>query len=425
MSLKRKNIKISNHLARNFPEGFFQNRQSSSSKNILVEKSSISSKNLKIKESLGVSKQTSKFICKGIQEKALKNVPMIMSKNIHVIRGANMDIPSSPQTEPRTTIGYQQDRCNSDLPGQDILYNTRQDMVEPRNTHRNQGSLIQKGRHRRESGERVLCEQFNTLNNEHFGNKKISYLTKMDKSHSNPVDKRRGKMQENAKLLLALKTGNPSLNHLKLAKNESGNPFMNHKNLTARKDDGRILPALKIRSRSETKKRHNSESPSRNPNAHSAVNHKDHRMGSLKVNFLAKNTHGANQDMSLVNRAYMKKQRSNTENRMRHLQRRHISFKTTNGQKDLFKDIDFVKSHSEKKPRSGFQPLRKDVKRAKSLFRDILQIKDHQSEQAPSGGNNPFQTGQNQISPTVNSEKLCPSSREISTYDDEVDSKYN
>ncbi|CAI2385527.1 unnamed protein product [Moneuplotes crassus] len=247
------------------------------------------------------------------------------------------------------------------------------------------------------------------------------------KSSSNPRDSRGSYIKQNAKLLLALKAETPSLTFGR-SRRHASNYISNHANFTSEKDKGYILPVLQKRSRSDTKRAH-SESPSRNANANSVVNNKDDILNSMKYNFVG--NQGAPQNVKVEKPLFLKGytkslQRSNSENRMRNIYKNSIIHKKSlNDDPDVFKQIDFDKLNSEKKPKSGLQGIRRDTLGTKTLCHNIFGITNNGSANLITQENDVGGMDESPNPIPFNIAKLSNPSQECSEYSDDVVSKYN
>jgi len=199
--------------------------------------------------------------------------------------------------------------------------------------------LSQNMRNRAESSDRQDENQHNPFQIFHANNGTVGTKSNlmMKKSKSNLFDKRGAQIKQNAELLLAMKICKPSLNFGQ-TRRQGSNSLSNHYNLASTKNEGFQLPILNKRLRSDHKKRAYSESSKTTGNVHSVINNKDDIVGSLKYNYLVGQTahQDSQKDIPLFSRAFKPKHRSNSENRMRHLRKRNVSFKKAlNGDPDL------------------------------------------------------------------------------------------
>ena len=111
-------------------------------------------------------------------------------------------------------------------------------------------------------------------------------LFKVNKIKSNSKDSRRIFMQENAKAMLGVKENSASSQFNKLKEREDNEYFNRERNILQVKCNEGRLPSLNIRSRTNKKRRVNSESPGRMNRINCKIENKEDILNSLKINLI-------------------------------------------------------------------------------------------------------------------------------------------
>ena len=236
-------------------------------------------------------------------------------------------------------------------------------------------------------------------------------------------------IQENAKQMLGVKGGITPTKFGQFNRRHVSEFSRRHNNLTLKKEDSDRLPALKTVSRTDKKKRGNTESPDRIPRFNSVIDNRDEMMESLKVNMKKGNNPKVwKVKIPLFNKTLKPKQRSNSENRKREFESKQLKYHNLiNGEKELSDMKILDKWFSEKKPQSGFQVLRTEPLNKEMQYTNMIgEIRKNLETELLQSEKESFESMNQQIPHRLNSDYLVNRMYENPwDYDGETDSKYH